>query len=77
MNILDKEEEAIWFANNSVIKFSTDRNFITNRLQRTKQLGDFIPRITDSSENMYKYNWIEGEVLSINPANLFPGIGCR
>ena len=67
VNILDKEEEAIWFANNSVIKFSTDKNFIANRLQRTKQLGDFIPRITDSSENMYKYNWIEGEVLSKNP----------
>ena len=67
VNILDKEEEAIWFANSSVIKFSTDKNFIANRLQRTKQLGDFIPRITDSSENMYKYNWIEGEVLSINP----------
>ena len=66
-NILDKEEEAIWFVNNSVIKFSTDKNFIANRLQRTKQLGDFIPRIADSSENMYKYNWIEGEVLSKNP----------
>ena len=31
-NILEKDNEAIWFANNKTIKFSTDKKFISDRV---------------------------------------------
>ena len=64
INILDKSEEAIWFINNSVIKFSTDKNFISNRVKRTNKLTGFIPNISDKRDFMYKYDWVAGEILS-------------
>ena len=35
-NILEKENEAIWFVGNNVIKYSDDEDFITNRIKRAK-----------------------------------------
>ncbi len=63
-NILEKEEEAIWFQENKVIKFSVDNNFIKNRVKRAKSLGKFIPNVLSSNENMYAYLKVEGEVFS-------------
>lgn len=67
VNILEKEEEAIWFVDDKVIKFSTDENFINDRVERAKTLDGFIPRITNSTFNMYSYNNVKGEVFSKNP----------
>lgn len=66
-NILEKPDEAIWFVNGKVIKFSIDSEFISNRVKRTKFLGNYIPRIIDSSDNMYVYEKVEGEIFSKNP----------
>lgn len=66
-NILEKPDEAIWFVNGKVIKFSIDSEFISNRVKRTKFLGNYIPRVIDSSENMYVYEKVEGEIFSKNP----------
>jgi len=63
-NILEKDNEAIWFANNKTIKFSTDTKFIQDRVKRTKSLGGYVPEVIDSSSNFYTYNFIEGEVFS-------------
>ena len=63
-NILEKENEAIWFANNKTIKFSTDIKFIKDRVRRTKYLSNYIPKVIDSSDNFYTYDFIEGEVFS-------------
>ena len=63
-NILEKEDEAIWFVKKKVIKFSKDREFIKNRILRTKYLNGYIPRVTAYNDNMYIYNRIEGDVLS-------------
>ena len=70
-NILEKEEEAIWFQNNVVIKFSTDKKFIKNRVLRADSLNGFIPKVISSSPNMYAYKKVEGEVFSkhANPKN--------
>lgn len=67
VNILEKEEEAIWFADDKVIKFSTDENFIKDRVERAKSLDGFIPKITNSTSSMYSYNNVKGEVFSKNP----------
>ncbi|MEH1010152.1 hypothetical protein QM027_03760 [Campylobacter concisus] len=66
-NILEKEEEAIWFVDTRVIKFSIDKNFIQDRVHRAKLLGNFIPKIENSTENMYAYKKVNGDVFSKNP----------
>lgn len=66
-NILEKEEEAIWFVDDKVIKFSIDESFIRERVERAKSLDGFIPQIKNSTTNMYSYLKVEGEVFSKNP----------
>lgn len=63
-NILEKENEAIWFVNDKVIKYSDDEKFIENRIKRVNELADFVPRIFANRSNMYCYKKIQGEVLS-------------
>ncbi len=68
-NILEKENEAIWFIGDKVIKYSDDINFIANRVKRVKELQGFVPDIYTYRTNMYCYKKVEGEVLS-NVVNL-------
>jgi NDP-sugar pyrophosphorylase family protein len=63
-NILEKENEAIWFVGNKVVKFSTDHKFIKNRFIRSKKIKKFIPKVLYLKKNMYLYKKIEGKVLS-------------
>jgi dTDP-glucose pyrophosphorylase len=63
-NILDKPNEAIWFVKGNVIKFSIDEEFIRNRVVRAAQLTGFCPPVIDSTSHMYKYQEVEGKVLS-------------
>ena len=63
-NILEKENEAIWFIDENVFKFSIDENFISNRVKRSYQLEKFVPKILNHSKNIYHYKKEEGEVLS-------------
>ena len=63
-NILEKENEAIWFINDNVIKYSDDKRFIANRVIRSSKLSSYVPKITDYREHMYSYKKVEGEVLS-------------
>ncbi len=66
-HILEKEEEAIWFVEDKVIKFSIDSSFIKNRVQRAQTLHGFVPDILDSTESMYMYKKVEGEIFSKHP----------
>ena len=63
-NILDKEGEQIWFDNGKVIKYSNDTNFIKDRVDRSKILNPFVPKIIKYHKNMYCYKKVKGEVLS-------------
>lgn len=65
-NILDKADEAIWFYNNKVIKFHKDKSFISERVIRANELKGFVPQITDSTETMYSYDLVNGQVFSRN-----------
>lgn len=67
-NVLQKEDESIWFCNNKVIKFHINKDFISNRVYRAKSLSPFTPEIISSSEHMYAYERIDGEVLSRKPS---------
>ena len=64
VSVLPKENEKIWFTNTKVIKFSTDKDFITKRVSREKLLKGYVPEVTNFSENMYVYEYIKGDVLS-------------
>jgi len=63
-NILEKENEAIWFLGDKVIKFSSDSKFIKNRFIRSKKLKKFIPKVLYLKRNMYSYKKFDGKVLS-------------
>ena len=63
-NILEKGNEAIWFVDNTVIKFCVDKNFIANRVKRSAQIQGFVPEVTGSAAHMYSYPKVQGKVLS-------------
>jgi hypothetical protein len=64
-NILKKADEAIWFVGDAVIKYSEDRQFIANRVQRVStSLGGYVPEVTAAGANMYRYQKVQGQVLS-------------
>lgn len=63
-NILEKSNESIWFHKNFVIKFSTDTRFIFQRIKRSKIIKNFVPKIIAFGKNMYKYQYVDGKVLS-------------
>lgn len=63
-NILEKANEAIWFVGNKVIKFSDDKKFIYNRVERAESIGEFIPEIVAVKSNMYAYRKVEGCIMS-------------
>ena len=63
-NILEKSNEAIWFVNDQVIKFSDDQKFIANRVKRVHELQGFVPEVTGVQPHMYRYPRVEGKVLS-------------
>ncbi len=63
-NILEKANEAIWFVNDQVIKFSDDQKFIANRVKRVHELQGFVPEVTGVQPHMYRYPKVEGKVLS-------------
>jgi len=64
LNILEKENEAIWFIADNVIKFSDDTSFIKNRVKRAQDLKGYAPEITASQPHLYRYTKVEGDVLS-------------
>lgn len=63
-NILEKANEAIWFVDGQVIKFSDDQKFIANRAARTSELEGFVPALTGVQPHMYRYSRVKGKVLS-------------
>lgn len=63
-NILDKPNEAIWFVNGTVIKFSADSKFIRNRVKRSELLGDYCPQVISGGEHIYQYKEVKGRVVS-------------
>lgn len=63
-NILEKPNEAIWFVDNKVIKYSDDCSFISDRVKRAELLKEFTPRIIGNTPHMFCYGYEEGDVVS-------------
>jgi len=63
-SILEKENEAIWFVGENVIKYSDDIDFISNRVKRAEELRGFVPDVYAHRSNMYCYKKVKGVILS-------------
>lgn len=63
-NILRKPDESIWFVGGNVIKYSENKDFIKDRVERSKILKGYVPDIIDYKDNLYSYKMVNGEVLS-------------
>lgn len=63
-DVLDKPEESIYFIDNSVIKFFGDKKICKNRVKRIGKLKQLVPKLLAYSDNFYKYERVEGELLS-------------
>lgn len=62
--ILDKNDESIFIFDDFVIKFFYDKTICKNRIDRSKNLGSLVPKILDSRENFYKYEYSVGNIFS-------------
>ena len=69
-NILEKENEAIWFIDQKVIKFSVNQKFISDRIKRLQYLPkELMPEVSKVGKYCYSYKKINGQVISkiLNP----------
>src|SRR6266581_2252589 len=62
--ILDKLDESIFIFDDSVIKFFYDTNIVKNRVTRGKSLFPLVPKIINSGNNFYKYEYVNGKLFS-------------
>jgi choline kinase/aminoglycoside phosphotransferase len=63
-HILDKENESIFLFDNFVIKFFYDVKTCKNRVLRTQYLEGIVPKVIGFTDNFYKYEKANGDVLS-------------
>jgi NDP-sugar pyrophosphorylase family protein len=64
IQVLDKEDENIFIINDFVIKFFHNKKICYDRVLRSKSLNGLIPKLLDSTENFYKYEYVVADLLS-------------
>jgi len=64
VNVLDKEDENIFIFDNFVIKFFHNKKICYDRVLRTNSLEGLVPKLLDSAENFYKYEYVKADLLS-------------
>jgi mannose-6-phosphate isomerase-like protein (cupin superfamily) len=55
--------EFLYKVNDNFIKLSSDKKFISGRIERAKKLGQLVPRLVYSGNSLYSYKWLEGSTL--------------
>tara|TARA_R110000737_G_scaffold112947_1_gene146087 strand:- start:6064 stop:7971 length:1908 start_codon:yes stop_codon:yes gene_type:complete len=55
--------EFLYKVNNKFIKLSSDKSFIDGRIKRADDLNDLVPALIDCKNNLYSYNWVDGDTL--------------
>lgn len=64
--------EFIYRVNDRYIKLSDSKDFISGRIQRSKNLENFVPKIIFKGQNVYSYKWIDGDTLyNLNDTRLW------
>ena len=62
--VANKSDEAIFIDKGKVIKYFDNSNKVNLRVERTKYLNGNCPKISIIHDNMYAYDYVEGEMLS-------------
>lgn len=62
--VLDKPQESIYFFDDHVIKFFSDSTISKNRVKRAEYLSGLVPNIVAHSENFYKYEKQDADLLA-------------
>lgn len=62
--VANKTDEAIFIHNEKVVKYFNDSNKSKQRVERTKYLNGMCPEVSIVNDNMYSYDYIQGELLS-------------
>jgi len=63
IQVLDKEDENIFILNDFVIKFFHNKKICYDRVLRSTSLGGLTPKLLDSTENFYKYEYVVADLL--------------
>lgn len=64
VHVLDKEDENIFIFDDFVIKFFYNKKICYDRVLRTKNLQGLVPNLIDSTENFYKYEYVNANLLA-------------
>ena len=64
IQVLDKEDENIFILDDFVIKFFHNKKICYDRVLRSKSLNGLTPKLLDSTENFYKYEYVVADLLS-------------
>lgn len=64
IHVLDKEDENIFVFDDFVIKFFYNKKICYDRVLRSKSLQGLIPKLLDSTENFYKYEYVKAYLMS-------------
>jgi choline kinase len=64
IDVLDKENESIFFFEEFVVKFFSDTIVNKNRVRRANLLNNLVPKILGSKSNFYKYEKVKGKLFS-------------
>lgn len=63
-HILDKVDESIFIFDTFVIKFFYNKQISDNRVERANILSGIVPKVIDTRDNFYKYEFTNGVPLS-------------
>ena len=64
IQVLDKEDENIFVFDNFVVKFFHNKKICYNRVLRSESLIGLTPKLLNSTENFYKYEYVVADLLS-------------
>ena len=62
--VANKSDEAIFIHKEKVVKYFNDSDKAKQRVERTKYLNGMSPEVSVVNDNMYSYDYIQGELLS-------------
>lgn len=63
-HVLDKEDEDIYIVDNNVIKFFSNETICKDRVIRSSKLHGIVPKVINSNNNFYSYEYQNGSVVS-------------
>lgn len=63
-DVLDKEDENIYYYNNYIVKFFSNEKITQNRIKRASLISYVVPSIKLSSKNFYSYKLEKGNLYS-------------